>query len=165
MYEDSEKTKPTEYGYEPYWTTLLVNPDMPYDKVFNNLDTRTDMWAKDINGHYSQLLEETFSHIEVWNEFQWNKSYLVRQLDLPKIHYPAQHSILKKKFRVWYVNIPRDIKQANPRARYYNRDRFRNTWTYIKLSKELVNNDSLIDYPYISDNKHVIHHVGVSYFI
>lgn len=156
---------PTDFGYEPYWTTLLVNPDMPYDKVFNNLDTRTDMWAKDINGNYSQLLEETFSHIEVWNEFQWNKSYLVRQLDLPKIHYPAQHSILKKKFRVWYVNIPRDIKQDNPRARYYNRDRFRNTWTYIKLSKELVNNDSLIDYPYISDNKHVIHHVGVSYFV
>lgn len=156
---------PTDFGYEPYWTTVLVNPDMPYDKVFNNLDTRTDMWAKDNNGKYNQLLEETFSHIEVWNEFQWNKSYLVRQLDLPKIHYPAQHSILKKKFRVWYVNIPRDIKQDNPRARYYNRDRFRNTWTYIKLSKELVNNDSLIDYPYISDNKHVIHHVGVSYFI
>lgn len=156
---------PTDYGYEPYWTTLLVNPDMPFDKVFNNLDTRTDMWAKDNNGKYSQLLEETFSHLEVWNEFQWNKSYLVRQLDLPKIHYPAQHSILKKKFRVWHVNIPRDIKQYSPKARYYNRDRFRNTWTYIKLSKELINNDSLIDYPYISDNKHVIHHIGVSYFI
>lgn len=152
--------KPTDYGYNPYWTTLLVNPDMPYDKVFNNLDMRTDMWDKN-----KQLLEETFSHIETWNEFQWNKSVLLRQLDLPKIHYPDQHSILKKKFRVWYTNIPRDIKKSNPRLRYYNRDRMRNTWLYIKLSKELIDNDVLIKYPYISDNKHIIHHIGVSYFV
>lgn len=156
---DSEN-KPTEFGYEPYWTTLLVNPDMPYDKVFNNMDIRTDMWSK--NG---ELLEETFSHIETWNEFQWNKSQLIRNIDIPKVHLPAQHSILKKKFRVWYINIPRDIKQSNPRLRYYNRDRMRNTWLYIKLSKELINNDPLIEYPYSSDNKHLIHHLGVSYFV
>lgn len=156
---DKDK-KPTNFGYEPYFTTILANPDMPYDKVFNNLDIRTDMWNK-----YGDLLEETFSHIETWNEFQWNKSVLLRQLDIPKLHYPAQHSILKKKFRVWYVNIPRDIKQSNPRLRYHNRDRMRNTWLYIKLSKELIDNDELINYPYISDNKHIIHHIGVSYFI
>ena len=152
--------KPTNYGYRPYWTTLLVNPDMPYDKVFNNTDIRTDMWNEK-----GELLEETFSHLEVWNEFQWNKSLLIRQIDVPKIHYPDQHSILKKKFRVWYTNIPRDIKQYNPRLRYYNRDRMRNTWLYLKYSKELVYNDSKIEYPYISDNKHIIHHIGVSYFI
>lgn len=150
----------TYYGYEPYWTTILVNPDMPYDKVFNNLDMKTDMWNK-----YGDLLEETFSHIEVWNEFQHNKSYLVRQLDVPKLHYPAQHSILKKKFRSWYVNIPRDTKQSNPRLRYFNRDRMRNMWIYLKLSKELVINDKLIKYPYINDNKHIIHHIGISYFV
>jgi len=177
MYEDSEKTKPTDFGYEPYWTTLLVNPDMPYDKVFNNMDMRTDMWSKD-----GKLLEDTFSHIEVWNEFQWNKSQLIRQVDIPKIHLPAQHSILKKKFRVWYTNIPRDISEPKKyiwdsinqevptrngilRTRWYNRDRMRNTWLYLKLSKELIKDDILIEYPYISNNKHNIHHIGVSYFI
>lgn len=155
-----KNSNPTNYGYEPYWTILLANPDMPYDKIFNNLDMRTDMWNKN-----NELLEETFSHLEVWNEFQWNKSQLVRNVDIPKVHLPAQHSILKKKFRVWYANIPRDIKQSNPKLRYYNRDRMRNTWLYIKLSKELINNDNLIEYPYISDNKHIIHHIGVSYFI
>lgn len=177
MYEDSEKTKPTDFGYEPYFTTLLVNPDMPYDKVFNNMDMRTDMWSK--NG---ELLEETFSHIEVWNEFQWNKSQLIRRTDIPKVHLPKQHSILKKKFRVWYTNIPRDISEPKeyiykginqqiptrggvPTNRFYNRDRIRNTWMYLKLSKELINNDPVIQYPYISDNKHNIHHIGVSYFI
>jgi hypothetical protein len=149
---------PTEYGYEPYWITLLVNPDMPYDKIFNNLDMRTDMWNTSGN-----LLEETFSHIEVWNEFQHNKSRLIRQVDVPKIHLPAQHSILKKKFRVWYVNIPRDTKIQG--SRYYNRDRMRNTWLYLKLSKELIDDDKALDFPYISDNKHIIHHIGVSYFV
>lgn len=150
--------KPTDYGYEPYWTTLLVNPDMPYDKVFDNIDMRTDMWNPS-----KELLEETFSHLEVWNEFQWNKSLLIRQVDVPKIHMPDQHSMLKKKFRVWYINIPRDIK--NKGTRYYKRDRMRNTWLYVKLSKELVDNDIMIEYPYISNNKHVIHHIGVNYFV
>jgi hypothetical protein len=149
---------PTNYGYEPYWTTLLVNSDTLYDKVFNNFDMRTDMW--DVNGN---LLEETFSHVEVWNEFQHNKSRLIRQVDIPKIHLPAQHSILKKKFRVWYANIPRDVKTQN--SRYYNRDRMRNTWLYLKLSKELIDDDKALDFPYISDNKHIIHHIGVSYFV
>ena len=149
---------PTEYGYEPYWTTVLVNSDMPYDKVFNNFDMRTDMWNTSGN-----LLEETFSHVEVWNEFQHNKSRLIRQVDVPKIHLPAQHSILKKKFRVWYANIPRDTKVQG--SRYYNRDRMRNTWLYLKLSKELIDDDKALDFPYISDNKHVIHHIGVSYFV
>lgn len=149
---------PTEYGYEPYWTTVLVNSDMPYDKVFNNFDMRTDMW--DTSGN---LLEETFSHVEVWNEFQHNKSRLIRQVDIPKIHLPAQHSILKKKFRVWYANIPRDTKVQG--SRYYNRDRMRNTWLYLKLSKELIDDDKALDFPYISDNKHIIHHIGVSYFV
>jgi hypothetical protein len=148
---------PTDYGFEPYYVTLLVNPDMPYDKIFTNLDMRTDMWNKN-----NELLEETFSHLEVWNEFQWNKSTLIRNVDIPKVHLPAQHSILKKKFRVWYIDIPRDKK--HPDARFYKRDRMRNTWLYVKLSKELIDDD-MITYPYISDNKHIIHHIGVSYFI
>jgi hypothetical protein len=84
-------------------------------------------------------------------------------VDVPKIHLPAQHSILKKKFRVWYVNIPRDTKIQG--SRYYNRDRMRNTWLYLKLSKELIDDDKALDFPYISDNKHIIHHIGVSYFV
>lgn len=149
---------PTDYGFEPYYITLLVNPDMPYDKIFTNLDMRTDMWNKN-----KELLEETFSHIHVWNEFQENKSTLIRNVDIPKVHLPAQHSILKKKFRVWYIDIPRDIK--HPDTRFYKRDRMRNTWLYVKLSKELIDDDDMITYPYISDNKHIIHHIGVSYFV
>ena len=149
---------PTDYGFEPYYITLLVNPDMPYDKIFTNLDMRTDMWNKN-----KELLEETFSHIHVWNEFQENKSTLIRNVDIPKVHLPSQHSILKKKFRVWYVDIPRDKK--HPDARFYKRDRMRNTWLYVKLSKELIDDDDMITYPYISDNKHIIHHIGVSYFV
>lgn len=174
--------KPTYFGYEPYWTTLLVNPDMPYDKIFTNVDMRTDMW--DWEG---KLIEETFSHIEVWNEFQYNKSLLTKFTDIPKLHMPAKHSILKKKMRIWYVDIPRDssdvqshiwrgLKQNLPERngllcnRWKNRDRMRNTWLYLKLSKELydeglVENTQWYKMPFRTDSKQVIHHIGVSYFI
>ena len=174
--------KPTYFGYEPYWTTLMVNPDMPYDKIFTNVDMRTDMW--DWEG---KLMEETFSHIEVWNEFQYNKSLLTKFTDIPKLHMPAKHSILKKKMRVWYIDIPRDssdvqshiwrgLKQNLPERngllcnRWKNRDRMRNTWLYLKLSKELYD-EGLVEktqwykMPFRTDSKQVIHHIGVSYFI
>lgn len=174
--------RPTYFGYESYWTTLMVNPDMPYDKVFTNVDMRTDMW--DWEG---KLMEETFSHIEVWNEFQYNKSLLTKFTDIPKLHMPAKHSILKKKMRVWYIDIPRDssdvqshiwrgLKQNLPERngllcnRWKNRDRMRNTWLYLKLSKELYD-EGLVEktqwykMPFRTDSKQVIHHIGVSYFI
>lgn len=177
-----DEDKPTYFGYEPYWTTLMVNPDMPYDKVFTNIDMRTDMW--DWEG---KLMEETFSHIEVWNEFQYNKSLLTKFTDIPKLHMPAKHSILKKKMRVWYVDIPRDssdvqshiwrgLKQNLPERngllcnRWKNRDRMRNTWLYLKLSKELYD-EGLVEktqwykMPFRTDSKQVIHHIGISYFI
>ena len=40
----------------------------------------------------------------------------------------VQPSNLKKKFRMWGANIPRDKKNKL--------DRMRNPWLYIKLSKE-----------------------------
>ena len=146
--------------YEPYWTTVLVNSEPNLDKVFNNIDIRSDMWDMEDN-----LLEETYSHLEVWNEYQHNKSLLIRRVDIPKVHIPLKHSILKKKYRTWYINIPRD--QKTPNSRYFNRDRMRNTWMYLKLSKEIVtpeDDEELIN-TIISYNKHIIHNFGVSYFV
>lgn len=146
--------------YEPYWTTVLVNSEPNLDKVFNNIDIRSDMWDMEDN-----LLEETYSHLEVWNEYQHNKSLLIRRVDIPRVHIPLKHSILKKKYRTWYINIPRD--QKTPNSRYFNRDRMRNTWMYLKLSKEIVtpeDDEELIN-TIISYNKHIIHNFGVSYFV
>ncbi len=112
--------------YQPFYTTIIANPDMPVDKIFNNLEFRSDSWGK--NGN---LLNTTFDTLTVWNEYQQGTSTLNNILGRP--------SDLKKKFRIWRANIPR--------AKANGRDRMRNPWLYIKLSmeKENVNKTVLHD--------------------
>lgn len=111
-----------EYNYffgefRPFFITYRVNPDMPLDKTFNNIEFRADTWDGDT------LTDITFDTLEVWNEYQYGKS------DLKKLFKPSN---LKKKFRIWGAFIPRD--EAN------HRDRIRNPWIYLKLSMNEVNN-------------------------
>lgn len=104
--------------YQPFYTTVIANPDMPVDKIFNNLEFRSDSWDKNDN-----LLNTTFDTLTVWNEYQQGTSTLNNILGRP--------SDLKKKFRIWRANIPR--------AKVNGRDRMRNPWLYIKLSMEEEN--------------------------
>jgi hypothetical protein len=103
---------------KPYSVTVISNPDSFYDKVFNTVEFRADTWDND------KLLNTTFDTLEVWNEYQHGKSNLSNILGKP--------SPLKRKFRVWRANIPRDISN--------NRDRIRNTWAYVKLEHSNPNN-------------------------
>ena len=109
--------------YQPFYTTVIANPDMPVDKIFNNLEFRSDSWDKEGN-----LLNTTFDTLNVWNEYQEGTSTLSNTLDRP--------SSLKKKFRIWRANIPR--------AKSNGRDRMRNPWLYIKLSMEKENTNKTI---------------------
>lgn len=105
------------YGeIKPYHLTIISNEDPQVDKVFTNLDYRADFF--DSNNNY--LENESFDTLEVWNEYQRGKETLKYSKFKP--------SNLKKKFRMWGANIPRDKKNKL--------DRMRNPWLYIKLSKE-----------------------------
>lgn len=117
---------------QPYSLTFICNQDEPYDKIFNNLEFRADTWDGET------LTNETFDTLEVWNEYQRGKSSLTMSRNKP--------STLQKKFRVWRANIPRDSKNY--------RDRIRNTWAFIKLSK---------NYPVTYRTE--LHDVMVHYFI
>lgn len=110
-------------AYQPFYTTIIANPDMPIDKIFNNLEFRSDSWDKSDN-----LLNTTFDTLTVWNEYQQGISKLKNMLGKP--------SNLKRKFRIWRANIPR--AEAN------GRDRMRNPWLYIKLSMEEENTNKTI---------------------
>ena len=101
---------------KPYSITIISNEDPQVDKVFTNLDYRADFF--DSNNNY--LENESFDTLEVWNEYQKGKETLKYSKFRP--------SNLKKKFRMWGANIPRDKKNKL--------DRMRNPWLYIKLSKE-----------------------------
>lgn len=118
--------------YQPFYTTIVVNPNVTTDKVFNNLEFRSDSWNKE-----GELLNTTFDTLTTWNEYQSGTSSLVNILGRP--------SDLKRKFRIWRANIPRD--------KVNGRDRMRNPWLYIKLSMDNQNT-----------NKTILHDMVVHYF-
>lgn len=121
------------YGeYKPFYTTVLVNPDMHKDKTFSTVEFRSDSW-----GENNTLVDETFDTLKVWNEYQEGESDLYAGMGVP--------STLKRKFRIWRANIPRDGNNG--------RDRIRNTWAYVKLSKEQEN-----------INRTTLHDLIVTYF-
>ena len=74
-----------------------------------------------------------FDTLEVWNEYQKGVSYLNTLKNKP--------SPLKKKFRVWRANIPRANTDWNGVEAKNKMDRIRNTWAYIKLSRNEGNED------------------------
>lgn len=119
--------------YKPFSVTYIVNSDEPYDKIFNTIEYRADFWDKK-----DTLTNNSFDKLEVWNEYQRGETNL--------IYTRHKSSTLKKKFRIWNAVIPRDKNSK--------RDRIRNTWAYIKLSREGKTTD-----------RAVLHDVSVDYFI
>ena len=102
------------YGVtKPYYITVIDNSDEPYDKIYNTLEFRADTWDGD-----TLLNNVTFDTLDVWNEYQHGTLNLTTALGQP--------SPLKKKFRVWRANIPRDNSNKL--------NRIRNTWVYVKLA-------------------------------
>lgn len=103
--------------FKPFYVTYRVTPEGPDDKTFTNIEFKSDSYKLD------NLVNETFDTLESWNEYQYGKL----DLNMSK----CKPSDLKKKFRIWRANIPRD--KANMR------DRMRNPWIYLKLSMNKIN--------------------------
>ena len=110
----------------------MVNPNPTQDKIFDNIEFRADSW----NG--ATLLDTTFDWLWVKDEYQEGESALTWLKGYP--------STLKKKFRIWYANIPRDKTSK--------RDRMRNTWLHLKLEKKNPGTE-----------RTVLHDLQVKYFI
>ena len=121
---------------KPYWTEVVVNPNPTQDKIFDNIEFRADSWNQ--NTTPESLMDITFDYLETENEYQHGASILTWTKDCP--------STLKKKFRVWYANIPRDDVSK--------RDRMRNTWLHLKLATM-----------HPTTERTVLHDLQVKYFI
>ena len=115
-----------------YGIEILVNPEPTEDKVFNTLEFRADTWSA------GSLTNDTFDYLAAETEYQHGTSILQNKQGYP--------SNLKKKFRIWRANIPRDDSNK--------RDRIRNTWAKIKLYKYNFQKE-----------KTVLHDVQVNYFV
>ena len=116
---------------KPYYITYRVAPDSPLDKIFSNIEFRADSWDK------NTLLNTTFDTLTTWNEYQYGTTSLNNILGIP--------SSLKRKFRIWRANIPRDKSNKL--------DRMRSNWLYIKLLKDKAGTE-----------KTVLHDMIVHYF-
>ena len=102
------------YGnYKPYYITYRINPEGNTDKIFNNIEFKSDSWNN------NTLINDTFDKLEAYNEYQYGSQMLTNTL--------YKLGPLKQKFRIWRAFIPRDNTNK--------RDRIRNPWTFIKLSK------------------------------
>ena len=100
-------------NYEPFDITFISNNDSAEDKIFTNIELRADFYADD-----TLLHNNSFNYIRAWNEYQ--------DTGKVKLNYTiCKPSNLKKKFRIWRIDIPRDKTNKL--------DRIRNTWTKIQL--------------------------------
>lgn len=124
--------------YRPFYTTVIANQEPQLDKVFNNVEFRSDTWEprEDVPGGW-YLTEDTFDTLSAWNERQHKRETLLYNQGPP--------SNLKKKFNIWRAEMPRDWK--NPL------DRMRNPWLYVKLAMNEPNK-----------NKTILHDMKIYYF-
>lgn len=124
----------------PYHITYRVNPEPFVDKVFTNIEYVADEYLESTEVDKPEILSQTnpFNELKVWNEYQFGSCTLNEKV-MP--------SDLKKKFRIWRANIPRDKKSK------YGLDRIRNPWCYISLINKPNNT-----------NKMVFHQIAVKYF-
>lgn len=104
--------------YKNYIIGFIVNSDFQYDKIFETVE----FTSEDISNRNSLLGAQDYyplTQLVVQNEYQAGASGT---------------NTLKKKFRVWRWQIPRDSSN--------NRDRIRNTWTEIRMMKDNRNKDN-----------------------
>lgn len=100
-------------SYKPFDLTYVSNQDSSDDKTFTNIELRADFYEDNTLQH-----RRLFDYIRSWNEYQDTGDVALTMAN-------AKPSNLKKKFRIWRIDIPRDKDRRL--------DRIRNTWTYVKL--------------------------------
>lgn len=137
---------------KPYHTILVGNPEPQADKIFTNLEFRAtvdgDGTTKTVDNE--EILDKfylPFNTLETWDEYQRGWAQLdIRDGHAAMIHHPRLNNdaSLKRKFRIWRCDIPRDNADLGKRdadlniSRYkkHPMDRMRNPWIYLKLTKD-----------------------------
>ena len=120
---------------EDFYITIIASPEPTGDKVFDIVEFRMDSF----DNADTYLPNDSFDKITAWNEYQYGSQLLSTNKNRP--------SPLKKKFRVWRAKVPRDNNNR--------RDRMRNPWIYITLSKQGT----------LCHHKTILHDINVWYNI
>lgn len=121
--------------YKPYYVEILANELPLKSKTFTNVEFSMA----------SESSEEAFNAIEVKTSYQHGEETLKFDRYKP--------SNLKRKFRLWRVNIPRNENSL---------DRMRDTWCKVKLYRNPITKGGDLDS--LNDKAARINHINVSYF-
>ena len=94
---------------KPYGMTLVGNPEPQIDKIFTNLEFRA---CVDGDGQLGSNEKFTFSlpfdSFETWDEYQHGYTVLSNKSGHSAMVHGGDDSALKRKFRIWRCDIPRD---------------------------------------------------------
>ena len=131
----------------PIEIEVIANPEPLLDKTFTNIEFRADGFTE---GVYSP--DASFTSIRVSNEYQDTGTVKLTKWN-------SKLSNLKKKFRIWHIDIPRS-KKFIPSTTAINtknysqgtglpliintRDRIRNPWCIINLKSDMKDMDKFI---------------------
>ena len=121
---------------KPYSILYRVAPDSISDKIFTNLEYRSDMFdvtqeSEGMDLNEGLMVNETFDHLDVWTEYQKASVDITFPV---KDFYPD----VRRKFRIWRMDIPRAEKDKN---NPFGLNRIRNPWIYLKLTRSNVENN------------------------
>lgn len=131
---------------QPYSMTLIANADPHRDKIFSNLEFRAniDGDVAVIDGK-PESFYLPFTKIDVWDEYQHGVASLgIKNSKDGALHHLLNNDAsLKRNFRIWRCDIPRDNAPLGDddglnikRFRQRPLDRMRNPWMYMKLIKD-----------------------------
>lgn len=167
---------------QPYWTVLVGNPEPQSDKLFTNLEFRAcvdgegEVMTQSLQTGQSYIPYLPFDGLECWNEYQHGRT-LLHYSCKPEKHFQEESNALKRKFRIWRCDIPRDnvaipsqedatayeafMEEEASKGIYRIKakpiDRMRNPWLYLKLSKQPLNESTALP-------RMEVHDVVMSYF-
>lgn len=148
----------------PAWIEFICNSnnqgnDYGTDKIFDNLEWRADAWEWNSNWDYKPFV--TFDSLNGSDHYQQFAMELnavngdASDNNVPQLDNPVKPVNLRKKFKVWHTTMPRAKEQDADGNWVQTRDRIRDTWCHIKL--ELT--------PALSNYRHILHDIIVTYFI
>ena len=150
--------------YRPWYIKFTSNGNSQQcagvDKIYTNLEYRMDMYDSE-NVEY--LNDKSFDYIRAFNEYQDSRNVPLLNLK----NRPSSISKLKRMFRIWHIDIPRNkaVQGTDQYKSTGRRDRIRNPWCRFELG--LYNSD---DQGYISTDpkysaKATLHDMTVKYYI
>lgn len=128
--------------YQPSSITWRICPEPYGDKIWTNIEYRTDFIevldgvgatfkydeGEATAGTDGYMKDITFDTMKVWNEYQNTGSIDMSYTGTTSLK-STTGADTRKKFRIWRADIPRDPDSA------YKMDRIRNPWIYLKLTK------------------------------